>query len=85
MATMVDSLEKLSVENNTRVNKNDRTIERRSRKLTLSIEEKVSPDENYILAVCGTQRQILHFFTEYFTLNYMMYSSYLHGLNDVDV
>ncbi|OAD54509.1 WD repeat-containing protein 89 [Eufriesea mexicana] len=57
MAKIVESLEKLSVEHDTREHDNNRVVKRK-RELTSSIEEAVSVDHNYILAVCGTQRQI---------------------------
>ncbi|CAL7948420.1 unnamed protein product [Xylocopa violacea] len=54
MAKIIESLKKLSVEHNTRKHDDNRTIKRK-RELTLSIEEAVSLDHNYVLAVCGTQ------------------------------
>ncbi|XP_076225899.1 WD repeat-containing protein 89 [Nomia melanderi] len=55
MAKIVDSLKKLSVEHDTRKYDNNHTTIKRKKELTLSIEETVSPDKNYILNVCGTR------------------------------
>lgn len=53
MAKIVESLKKLSVENG---RGDARTVKRKS-ELMSSIEEAVSLDQNYILAVCGTQSE----------------------------
>lgn len=54
MAKIVESLKRLSVEHGTRKHVDRRTMKRRN-ELISSIEEAVSLDHNYILAVCGTQ------------------------------
>ncbi|XP_017892906.1 WD repeat-containing protein 89 [Ceratina calcarata] len=54
MAKIAESLKKLSVEHDTRKQNHVRTVQRRS-ELISSIEEPASVDNNYILAVCGTQ------------------------------
>ena len=53
MAKIVESLKRLSVEHDTRKPNNNRT--KRKSELVSSIEEAVSINHNYILAVCGTQ------------------------------
>ncbi|XP_076636519.1 WD repeat-containing protein 89 [Colletes latitarsis] len=53
MAKIVESLKRLSVEHSTRKYDN-RNVKRRN-ELISSIEETVSLDHNYILAICGTQ------------------------------
>lgn len=55
MAKIVESLKRLSVEHGARKHDDNRTIKRKS-ELISSIEEAVSLDHNYILAICGTQR-----------------------------
>ncbi|KAF3428112.1 hypothetical protein E2986_10288 [Frieseomelitta varia] len=57
MAKIVESLKKLSVEHRTHKHDDNRVIKRKS-ELISSMEKAVSSDHNYILAVCGTQRQI---------------------------
>ncbi|XP_076303085.1 WD repeat-containing protein 89-like [Lasioglossum baleicum] len=54
MAKIVESLKRLSVEHSTRKHDDNRVVKRKS-ELISSIEEAVSVDHNYILAVCGTQ------------------------------
>lgn len=54
MAKIVESLKRLSVEHGARKHDDNRTIKRKS-ELISSIEEAVSLDHNYILAICGTQ------------------------------
>lgn len=57
MSRIVESLKKLNVKNNAKV-QTEQSNEMVSKKveLTLSLEETVSQDQNYILSVCGTQR-----------------------------
>lgn len=62
MAKIVESLKRLSVEHDTQKSDDSRTIKRKS-ELISSIEEAVSLNRNYILSICGTQRQILHLLT----------------------
>lgn len=54
MAKIVESLKRLSVEHNTRKPDDNRNVKRKS-ELVSCIEEAVSLDSNYILAICGTQ------------------------------
>lgn len=68
MAKIVESLKRLSVEHDARKHDDNRTIKRKS-ELISSIEEAVSFDHNYILAICGTQRQILFILMEHFKSN----------------
>ncbi|XP_076237449.1 WD repeat-containing protein 89 [Calliopsis andreniformis] len=56
MAKIVESLKRLSVEHGTRKSDDNRTVKRKS-ELMSSIEEAVSLDHNYILAICGTQSE----------------------------
>ena len=73
MAKIVESLKKLSVEHRTHKHDDNRVIKRKS-ELISSMEKAVSFDHNYILAVCGTQRQILLILMEYFTSNLVLKS-----------
>lgn len=59
MAKIVESLKRLSVEHRTHKHDDNRVIKRKN-ELISSIEKAVSFDHNYILAVCGTQRQIAY-------------------------
>lgn len=79
MAKIVESLKRLSVEHGTRKHDDNRTVKRKS-ELISSIEEAVSLDHNYILAVCGTQRQILLFLMKQFMSNLLKKSIIFYNL-----
>lgn len=64
MSRIVESLERLNVKNDFRAH--EQSNEMVGKKIELALEETVSQDQNYILSVCGTQRQILYFLMEYF-------------------
>ena len=67
MSRIVESLKKLNVENDAESYRQDNDRINKKVELTLSLEERVSLNQNdYILFVCGTQRQILYFFTNLF-------------------
>ncbi|KAG5319935.1 WDR89 protein, partial [Pseudoatta argentina] len=69
MSRKVESLKKLNVENDAELYRQDNDRVNKKVDLTLSLEEKVSLDQNdYILSVCGTQRQILYFFISLLSL-----------------
>ena len=68
MAKIVESLKRLSVEHSTHKHDDSRVIKRKS-ELISSMEEAVSFDHNYILAVSGTQRQILLILLKHFASN----------------
>lgn len=55
MANITDSLKKLSMENGTTKQNNMST--KKKNELILSVEEAVSLQKNYVLAVCGTQSE----------------------------
>lgn len=69
MSKIVESLKRLNVENDEQAHEQDNERVGKNVELTLSLEEAVSLDQNYILSVCGTQRQILYFLVEYFMSN----------------
>lgn len=68
MSRIVESLKRLNVENDAEAYEQDNEKVGKNIELTLSLEV-VSFEENYILSVCGTQRQILYFFVEHFMSN----------------
>ncbi|XP_029167504.1 WD repeat-containing protein 89 [Nylanderia fulva] len=57
MSKIVESLKGLNVENGAMSTKQDDEEMCEKGELTLSMEEKVSHNQNYILAVCGTQSE----------------------------
>jgi len=71
MSKIIESLKRLNVEteNDARAYEQDNERVDKKIELILSLEERVSLDQNYILSVCGTQRQILYFFIEHFVAN----------------
>lgn len=62
MSKIIESLKRLNVENGIESTEKDNEKIGKKSELTLLMEETVSHDRNYILSVCGTQRQILYFF-----------------------
>lgn len=57
MSRIVESLKELNVKNDMGAHGRDNERVDRKIELKLSLEERVSPDENYILSVCGTQSE----------------------------
>lgn len=69
MSKIVESLKRLNVENGAESTEQDNEKIGEKGELILTMEEVVSHDQNYILSVCGTQRQILNFPIKHFMLN----------------
>lgn len=66
MSRIVEPLKRLNVKNDAGAYGQDDERVGKKNELTLSFEETVSLDQNYVLFVSGTQRQISCFFIEHF-------------------
>lgn len=64
MSKIIESLQNLSVENDKKSHKQVNGKTCRKNELILLMEESASSEQNYILSVCGTQRQLSNFLTE---------------------
>lgn len=84
MSKIVESLKRLNVENGAESTEQDNEKIGEKGELILTMEEVVSHDQNYILSVCGTQRQILNFYQALHVKSakkmniFLLYFFYLH-------